>query len=334
MVERVELKSGFCWRIREGRTYVDIVPYGASLRSIVVPDRDGVLRDVCLGYDGALDYATQGGCLGAIVGRYANRISGAAFTLNGRTYRLFNNEGPNTCHGGGFGFHKRWWHAQPAGENAVVCTLDSPDGDEGFPGRLALEVTYTWQGGALTIDYRAHSDADTVLNLTNHVYFNLAGQDGGEVGDHVLTLRAGQITPIGMDKMVTGARADVTGTPFDFRQGAALGERWGAPQLAPAKGFDHNYCLDGGDGPDAVLTCPRTGISLETFTDQPGCQVYSAGGLSPRAGKEGAQYGPFHGLCLETQNFPNAVNTPAFPSPILRAGEVWQSRTVYRFTAG
>ena len=332
MVERVDLKSGFCWRIFDGDTYVDIIPYGASIRSIVVPDADGTLRDVCLGYDSVLEYATQGGCLGAVVGRYANRISGAAFTLNGKTYRLYNNEGPNTCHGGGFGFHKRWWHSEPQGDNAVICSLDSPDGDEGFPGRMQVEVTYTWKDGALAIDYQATSDADTILNLTNHAYFNLAGQEAGEVGDHILFLRSDRITPIGMDKMVTGETKDVTGTPFDFRQPVALSERWSSPDLAPAKGFDHNYCLEVGDEAVSTLTCPRTGICMETFTDLPGCQVYSAGGLAPRAGKDGAQYGPYHGLCLETQNYPNAVNTPGFPSPILKAGETWKSRTVYRFT--
>ena len=332
MVERVELKSGFCWRIHEGQTYVDIVPYGASLRSIVVPDRDGVLRDVCLGYEGALDYAAQGGCLGSVVGRYANRISGAAFTLNGRAYPLLANEGPNTLHGGGMGYHKRWWRLSPQGEDTVVCRLDSPDGDEGFPGRLEVETAYTWRDGALTIRYTARAHADTVVNLTNHAYFNLAGQDGGEVGDHVLTLRAARFTPIGADKMVTGQLRDVAGTPWDFRQGAALAERWDHPDLGG--GFDHNYCLDPGPGPAATLCCPRTGISMEMTTDRPGCQVYSAGGLKTRAGKRGAVYGPRHGLCLETQNYPNAVNTPAFPSPILRAGETWESRTVYRFTAG
>lgn len=331
MVARVELPGGFCLRITQGESSVDIVPYGASIRAIRVPDRDGVLRDVCLGYEGVLDYAAQGGCLGAVVGRYANRVSAAAFSLNGVTYPLLANEGKNTLHGGGCGWHKRWWRLSPKGEDAVVCALDSPDGDEGFPGRLQVEVTYTLRDNALTIDYSAQGDADTVLNLTNHAYFNLAGQDGGEVGDHVLTLRAGRFTPVGEDKIVTGELRDVSGTPWDLRQGAALAGRWDHPALGG--GFDHNYCLDPGPGPAATLFCPRTGITMEMTTDRPGCQLYTAGGLKPRPGKAGAQYGPRHGVCLETQNYPNAVNTPAFPSPVLRAGARWESRTVYRFTA-
>lgn len=332
MVERVPLSSGFCLRITQGRSYVDIVPFGASLRSIVVPDRDGTPRDVCLGYEGVMDYAGQGGCLGSVVGRYANRIAGARFTLGERAYPLLANEGPNTLHGGGYGWHKRWWQLEPKGEDGVVCRLDSPDGDEGFPGHVEAEVTYTWREGTLTIGYAVRTDADTVVNLTNHVYFNLAGQDGGEVGDHALTLRASRFTPIGADKIVTGALSPVEGTPWDLREATALQERWDCPELGG--GFDHNYCLDGGDGPDAVLSCPRTGIVMEMFTDRPGCQLYTAGGLRPRAGKGGVSYGPRHGVCLETQNYPNAANTPAFPSPVLRAGEVWRSETVYRFFAG
>ena len=329
MVERVPLSSGFCLRITQGESYVDIVPFGASIRSIVVPDRAGRLRDVSLGYEGVMDYAAQGGCLGSVVGRYANRIAGARFTLNGQGYGLLANEGPNTLHGGGYGWHKRWWTLEPRGEDAVVCRLDSPDGDEGFPGRLSVTVTYTWRDNALTIDYAAQSDADTVLNLTNHAYFNLAGQEGGEVGDHVLTLRASRFTPVGPDKIVTGELREVEGTPWDLRPPTVLGDRWDHPDLGG--GFDHNYCLEVGDGPAATLSCPRTGIAMDMFTDQPGCQLYTAGGLGPRVGKGGAQYGKRHGVCLEAQNYPNAVNIPTFPSPVLKAGQTWKSRTVYRF---
>ncbi len=331
MVERVSFGAGFLYRITQGETSVDIVPYGASIRAIRVPDRDGTLRDVCLGYDSIGEYASQGACFGAAVGRYANRIGGAAFPLNGVTYPLFANEGKNTLHGGQVGYHKRWWNLAAQGEDSVVCTLDSPDNDEGFPGHLRLTVTYTWRDGALGIGYKAVCDADTVVNFTNHSYFNLAGQDGGVVGDHILTLRSSHFTPIGADKIVTGEIRDVTGTPWDFRSPATLAERWDHPDLAATNGFDHNVCLDPGEGPVAVLTCPRTGISMEVLTDQPGCQLYTAGWLTPRRGKDGAQYDMRHGICLETQNYPNAVNVPAFPSPFLKAGEVFESRTVYRF---
>ncbi len=331
MVERVSFGAGFLYRVTQGETSVDIVPYGASIRAIRVPDRDGRLRDVCLGYDSIGEYASQGACFGAAVGRYANRIGGAAFPLNGVTYPLFANEGKNTLHGGQVGYHKRWWNLAAQGEDSVVCTLDSPDNDEGFPGRLRLTVTYTWRDGALGIGYHAVCDADTVVNFTNHSYFNLAGQDGGVVGDHVLTLRSSHFTPIGADKIVTGEIRDVTGTPWDFRSPATLAERWDHPDLSATNGFDHNVCLDPGEGPAAVLSCPRTGISMEVLTDQPGCQLYTAGWLTPRRGKDGARYDMRHGICLETQNYPNAVNVPAFPSPFLKAGEVFESRTVYRF---
>lgn len=331
MVERVEWGGSFFYRVTQGETSVDIIPFGASIRAIRVPDRSGVLRDVCLGYDSMEEYAAQPSCFGAAVGRYANRIGGARFTLNGRVYPLFPNEGANTLHGGKVGYHHRWWELAPRGTDCVVCSLTSPDNDEGFPGRLTLEVAYTWRDQALSIRYKARCDADTVVNFTNHAYFNLAGQDGGPVGDHILTLRASRFTPIGPDKIVTGELRDVTLTPWDFRVPTALAERLDHPDLAATHGFDHNLCLDPGDGPAAQVVCPRTGIRMEVYTDQPGCQLYTAGWLTPRKGKDGAQYDMGHGLCLETQNYPNAVNVPAFPSPILKAGQVFESETVYRF---
>lgn len=331
MVSRVEFGSGFLYRITQGETWVDIVPFGASVRAIRVPDRTGIIRDVCLGYDAPEDYAAMSSCVGAMVGRYANRIGGARFTLNGKTYPLFANEGANTLHGGRVGYHSRWWNLTPRGEDSVVCSIDSPDGDEGFPGHLALEVTYTWRNNALSIRYRAQCDGDTVVNFTNHSYFNLAGQDGGHIGDHVLTLRASRVTPIGADKIVTGALLDVAGTPWDLRTPTPLSERLSHPDLAATRGFDHNFCLDPGDGPAATVVCPRTGIRMELYTDQPGCQLYTAGWLTPRQGKSGARYDASHGLCLETQNYPNAVNLPQFPSPVLKAGTVFTSETVYRF---
>lgn len=331
MVERVELADGFGYRIVQDGTWAEIVPFGASVRAIWVPDRAGTLRDVCLGYETLEEYAAQGGCLGAVVGRYANRIGGARFTLNGREYPLFANEGANTLHGGKTGFHRRLWELAPRGEDSVACSLVSPDGDEDFPGRLELEVVYTWRDRALTIRYTARCDADTVVNLTNHAYFNLAGQEGGPVDDHIISLRASRFTPIGGDKIVTGALREVAGTPWDLRAPTPLSERLGCPELAATQGFDHNLCLDPGQGPVGRVVCPRTGITMELETDQPGCQLYTAGWLSERPGKAGVVYGPTHGLCLETQNYPNAVNIPSFPSPILRAGETFESETVYRF---
>lgn len=307
----------------------EILPFGATLRALWVPDREGCPTDVCLGYDDPGAYRTLDGCLGATVGRCANRIGGARFTLNGREYRLSANEGENQIHGGLTGFHKKLWQVSHFRDNSVTFSLDSPDGDEGFPGALHAEVTYTLAGGALSLDYRATSDRDTVVNFTNHSYFNLAGQDGGAVTDHMLTLRADRYTPAGPGNIPTGEIASVDGTLLDFRKGAVLGER--LPSLPD--GYDHNLVLSGGDGPAASLYCPRTGILLEMETTLEGVQLYTANFLSERPGKAGALYGRHHAVCLETQHFPDAINHPNFPSPILRAGETAHSRTVYRFSA-
>ena len=330
MVQRVPFGQGFFYRITDGETSVDIVPQGGSLRAIRVPDRAGRIVDVCLGYDIPHHYRHLGGCLGALVGPYANRISGASFTLNGEEYHLQANEGENTLHSGKVGFHHTSWELSYAGEQSVRCSIEAADGEGGFPGDRRVEVTYTWQGGALTIDYKATSDKDTVLNLTNHVYFNLAGQGEGTVEDHIITIAADRYTPAGPDNVPTGELRDVTGTAWDLRQPTLLGERLRHPDLAPTAGFDQNFVLNG-TSPAARVTCPRTGIALTMETDMEGVQLYTAGTMGERKGKGGAVYGPVSGLCLETQHFPDAVNKPNFPSPILRAGETFTSRTFYRF---
>lgn len=319
-------------RLTDGNCSAELLPFGAALRALWVPDRDGRPTDVCLGYESPEAYQTLDGCLGASIGRCANRIGGARFTLNGQEFRLTANEGENQLHGGLVGFHKKLWQVSRTGENTVTFTLDSPDGEEGFPGNLHAEITYTLAEGALSIDYQAVSDRDTVVNLTNHSYFNLAGQSSGPVTDHVLTVRADRYTPAGPGNVPTGELAAVDGTPLDLRRGAVLGERLGDPFLAPTRGFDHNLVLSGGPGPLATLYCPRTGIFLEMETTLEGVQVYTANFLGQRPGKAGAVYGPHHAVCLETQHFPDAINHPNFPSPILRSGETARSRTVYRFS--
>ena len=316
--------------ITDGAMEVELISFGAAVRSIRVPDRNGNSVDVCLGYDTPAEYRDQGGCLGGCLGRCANRIGGAKFTLNGVTYPLFANEGANTLHGGKVGFHKKLW-AYTCGENSVTFTLDSPDGEEGFPGNLHVEVTYTLGDGALTIDYRAVTDRDTVVNMTNHTYFNLAGHDGGRVDDHVLTIRASRYTPAGSGNIPTGEIASVEGTPLDLRHSAVLGDRLGDPFLAAGGGYDQNFVLDGGEGPAAELYCPRTGIAMEMTTTLEGTQLYTAGHLSNRPGKGGAVYDIAHAVCLETQHFPDAVNHANFPSPILRAGQEFHETTSYRF---
>lgn len=317
--------------LTEGPCSVELIPFGAAIRSIVVPDRHGNPTDICLGYDDPDSYRTLDACLGGTIGRCANRIGGASFSIDGTAYHLTANEGANTLHGGSIGFHKRMWDYR-CEEHSVVFSLDSPDGEEGFPGNVHAEVTYTLLDRVLTVAYRAVSDRDTVVNLTNHAYFNLAGHDGGEVRDHRVTIHADRFTPSDSGNIPTGELLPVADTPLDLRSSAELGACLNDPFFAPTRGFDHNYVLNHGEWA-AEVTCPRTGITLELGTTLPGMQVYSSGFLTDRIGKEGKTYGQTHGLCLEPQFFPDAVHHTAFPSPVLRAGEEFQHSIRYRFSA-
>lgn len=315
--------------LRDGPVSVELIPLGAAVRAIYVPDRAGRTLDVCLGYDTPAEYRDWNSALGGTLGRCANRIGGARFTVGGTEYRLTANEGANTLHGGAEGFHKKLWR-HSVGEDSVAFSLDSPDGDEGFPGNLRAEVTYTLRGGVLTMAYRASCDRDTVVNLSNHTYFNLAGHDAGSIAGHHVTLGAGRYTPSGAGNVPTGEIASVDGTPLDLRQGALLEERLGDSFLAATRGYDHNFVLDGG-GPAAEVYCPATGVALEVRTTLEGMQFYTSGFLTDRPGKGGARYSRASGLCLETQHFPDAVNHPSFPSPVLRAGEEYRQTTSWRF---
>lgn len=332
MVEKLPFGSSFLCRITDGPCSVDIIPYGAAVQSLRVPDRQGNVVDVALGYDTPEEYASQDACLGAVIGRYANRISNAAFSFNGKVISLFANEGMNTLHGGENGFHQRLWQLsfEPNG-HTVTCKLHSQDGDQGFPGNLDVEVRYTLENAALTIQYTARCDQDTALNLTNHTYFNLAGHSAGTVHDHLISVAAERYTPADSGNIPTGELRDVSGTPWDLRQPTLLGPRLAAPELASSRGFDQNFVLDG-SGPAATVLCPATGIQMTMETDREGVQLYTAGWLTQRPGKGGAVYGPSQGLCLETQHFPDAVNKVNFPSPFLKAGELFESVTVFRFS--
>lgn len=310
-------------------TEVELISYGAAVRAIRVPDKDGKPTDVCLGYDDLESYAQLDACFGGTIGRCANRIGGARFTIDGTEYRVTANEGANCLHGGNDGFHRKMW-AYHCGDHSVTFTLESPDGEEGFPGNLHTEVCYHLENGILKIDYRAKTDKSTVVNLTNHAYFNLAGHDKGPVTDHVLKVLADRYTPADGGNVPTGELAPVEGTALDLREGAVLGERLQEPSLAGSRGYDHNYVLNSGESA-AELWCPRTGIAVEMSTSLEGMQLYSAGFLTERTGKNGAVYGPAHAVCLETQHFPDAVNHPEFPSPVLRAGEELHEWTSYRF---
>ena len=316
--------------IRQGAYEAHILPYGATLQSLFVPDRSGQRRDVVLGYETTEEYRQNDGYLGATVGRCANRIAGAQFALDGVCYALTANEGNNQLHSGPHGLHQKLWTWEQPAENSVTLHAVSPDGEDGYPGTLQVTVCYTLECGALTIDYEAISDKDTLCNLTNHAYFNLAGQDSGAVTGHVLQVNADCYTPCGAGTIPTGEVRAVDGTVLDLRLGVRLGDRLGAAELAEYGGYDHNFCLRGSNA--AQLRCPESGISMDVETTLPGLQVYTAGFLTERQGKAGTVYGKNHAVCLETQFWPDAVHHEGFLSPILRAGEVYRHKTVYRFT--
>jgi aldose 1-epimerase len=337
------------FRLRSDDLEATVLDYGGVLQSVLAPDRDGERADVVLGFDAAEPYATVSPYFGALVGRYANRIAGARFTLDGHEYRLPANDGPNCLHGGPDAFDTRHWDAEELGATGVRLSLVSPDGDEGFPAGLAVTVTYTLTGDSLRLDYEArNTEPDgglaTVLNLTNHTYWNLAGEGSGSVGDHELQVHASRFTPTDATSIPTGEVVPVEGTPFDFRAPAPVGARWreGHEQLARAGGYDHNFVLDGVDGraPErdglalaAVVREPSSGRVLEVWTDQPGVQVYSGNQLMGQLrGKAGRLYRSGDALCLETQHFPDSPNHPDFPSTVLRPGERFRTSTILRLT--
>jgi aldose 1-epimerase len=322
---------------------VRIINYGGIVTAILVPDRLGRLADVALGFDNLAGYL--GGnppFFGALIGRFANRIENARFSLNGVTYQLNKNEGENHLHGGSIGYDKVLWEAQAvpgAGADNLVLRYVSRDGEEHYPGTLKIEVTYTLSdANELKIRYQAVCDQDTVINLTNHTYFNLAGQAAGSIADHRLTLHASRFTPVRKDGIPTGEIRDVRGTPLDFRQSARIGDGLAAAceQLAAVQGYDHNFVLDDNGShlkKIAELVDPASGRVMETYTTQPAVQFYSGNFLTGQlAGKGGYAYPSRSGLCLETQNFPNGMNCAAFLSPVLKAGEPYDQTTVYQFS--
>lgn len=318
----IELSDGVC--------AVELLPYGAAVRAILVPDRNGNKTDICLGYDDPESYRTMDACLGGTIGRCTNRIGGACFSIDGTAFRVTANEGKNCLHGGKEGFHKKLW-AYSCAEDAVTFSYTSPDGEEGFPGAVHAEVTYRLAQGKLTVVYRATAERSTVVNLTNHTYFNLGGHGSGRVDDHMLTVWADRYTPTDGANIPLGTLAPVEGTPLDLRTPTELGGRIRDAGFNGGRGYDHNYVLSDPQRRAAELWCPATGIGLELSTSMEGMQLYTSGWLTERRGKGGAVYGAAHGVCLETQHFPNAVNCAAFPSPILRRGETLHEWTSFRF---
>lgn len=316
---------------------VRAMTYGAIITSIRTPDRRGAPADIVLGFDSLSGYLAGSPYFGAVVGRYANRIAGGRFTLDGVTYRLARNNGPNSLHGGVRGFDKVLWTAQPFQTDStagVVFQYESRDGEEGYPGAVRVQVAYTLtDGNELEIAYDATADKATPINLSQHTYWNLHGDGQGDILDHVLTLNASAYTPVDSTLIPTGQIATVDGTPFDFRRATAIGPRINAEheQLRFGRGYDHNWVLDGNSA--ARLEDPTTGRRLDIRTTEPGIQFYSGNFLDGTLkGKHGRAYGHRTGLCLETQHFPDSPNHANFPSTILRPGERYQSRTTIAFS--
>ncbi len=317
-----------------------VLTYGAILESLEVPDRAGALANVVLGLGSLGDYAARSPYFGAVVGRYANRIARGRFELDGTAYQLARNDGPNALHGGGRGFSRRAWEVVASDAGRLRLARTSPDGEEGYPGTLRVEVAYALEDDALRLDYAAETSAPTVLNLSNHSYWNLGGEGSGTALDHELTVHAGRFTPVDATQIPTGELRPVEGTPFDFRRPTPVGARIreGDGQLLIGRGYDHNWVLDAepaGDGlrPAARLRDPPSGRVLEVLTDQPGLQFYSGNFLDGTlVGPSGRAYRQGDALVLETQHFPDSPNQAHFPSTVLRPGERFRSTTVLRLT--
>jgi aldose 1-epimerase len=312
--------------------------YGGIITSLRVPDRSGKMDDIVLGFNRLDGYLKDPPYFGAIIGRYGNRIGKGQFALDGKTYKLATNNGPNHLHGGNKGFDKVVWKVEPVGQNGLAFSRVSPDGEEGYPGNLQVRVTYTLTDkNELIVDYRASTDKATPVNLTQHSYFNLAGQASGDILGHELTLQADRYTPVDDTLIPTGELAPVDGTPFDFRKSTAIGARINNddPQLKAGKGYDHNWVLNrSGNGlqPAARVVEPKTGRTLEIATTEPGIQFYSGNFLDGTiTGKGGAVYKHRTGFCLETQHFPDSPNQPKFPTTTLRPGAEYRTQTVFTF---
>lgn len=318
---------------------VKITTYGGIVTEIHVPDRDGKLGNVVLGFASLDKYLDGHPYFGAITGRVANRIAGGKFTLDGQTYTLATNNGPNTLHGGKVGFDKRVWKATPKDSaNGPQLSLHyvSKDGEEGYPGNLDTTVTYTWTDDhQLRIEYKATTDKPTIVNLTNHSYFNLGGEASGTILDHVLTLNAASYTAVNDTLIPTGKIEPVAGTPLDFTKPMPIGDRIEQVGKNPT-GYDHNYVVDGKAGtlrPAATVKDPKSGRVMEVQTTEPGIQLYTGNFLKgEEVGIGGKPYVKHAAFCLETQNFPDAVNQKDFPNVVLRPGQTYQSTTVYKFS--
>jgi aldose 1-epimerase len=316
-----------------------VITYGATLTELRVPDKNGKMGDVVLGFDNLEGYLGQHPYFGGTIGRYGNRIAKGKFTLDGKEYQLFLNNGPNSLHGGQVGFNRRVWKVEELKDKegaAVRFSYLSKDGEENYPGNLNVSVTYTLTNtDELKLQYSAETDKDTVLNITNHSYFNLSGTDTGNILKYILYINADKYTPVDSTLIPTGEIASVVGTPLDFLKPTAIGARIG--ELKEIGGYDHNYALNGKAGTlraAAKVTDPESGREMEVLTTEPGVQFYSAIGLNGSIkGKGGVGYEKYGAICLETQHFPDSPNHPNFLSAVLKPGTKFYSETIYKFTA-
>ena len=321
---------------------VSVIELGAIITSIIVPDKNGKMADVTLGFDALESYEGDHAFMGDLVGRYGNRIAKAKFTLDGVAYNLAANDGQNTLHGGAAGFNTKVWKlaeaAEGDGSDSVKLHYLSADMEENYPGNLDMYVTYTWDDDCnLSIRYEATTDKATHCNLTNHTYFNLAGHDHGTVLDHVVFIDADVVTAVDKELIPTGAYMPVVGTPLDLREGMLLADGIEAKDtcvpMVWAGGYDHNFVLRKGSAMAlaAFVYHEDSGRSMEVITDQPGVQLYTACATDCKGGRGGVDYGHFSGLCLETQHFPDTPNQPHFPTTVLRPGEKYDTTTIYAF---
>ncbi|MFE6359558.1 aldose epimerase family protein [Streptomyces sp. NPDC057806] len=332
------------WSLQNGGTRLKVLSYGGIVQSLEIPDRRGRRTNVSLGFDTIEEYVASSPYFGALIGRYGNRIGKGRFTLDGKDYQLSVNDGENSLHGGSKGFDKVVWDVEPFTKGSDVglyLHYTSADGEMGYPGTLRTRVTYTLtRSGDWRIDYEATTDKATVVNLTSHVYWNLAGESSGTIYDHELSIAGSRYTPVDSGLIPTGELAKVAGTPFDFRRTKTVGEDIRVPhqQLLYGKGIDHNWVLDKGitAKPEWVATLrdPSSGRTMKIATTEPGLQFYSGNFLDGTlVGSGGSIYRQGDALCLETQHFPDSPNQPSFPSTTLRPGQTYRTTTVHSFSA-
>lgn len=324
------------FRLDNGNMTVDITNYGATILSIETPDKKGNMADIVLGYNSVEEYENNGGYFGATIGRYGNRIGQAEFTLNGTKYPLAKNDGENHLHGGTVGFDKKLWDTEIAGET-LVMKITSPDMEEGYPGNLEVTVVFSLNGdNEFKIEYSAKTDKDTVVNMTNHSYFNLNGHGKGDILRHVVQINADKFTRVCEGCIPNGELPFVVGTPFDFLTPHQIGERISMEDgdLQAGGGYDHNFVISrdtAGITTAAILTEEYTGRQIEVKTDMPGIQLYTGNMINPVKGKTNAHYSKRSGVCLETQYFPDSPNQKDFPSCVVKAGETQKSTTIFVF---